>query len=65
MKDLKVITNSNFEERLANYPDKVKPKMDFLRNLIIETAKEIEGIDKIEKTLKWNEPSFIIKYGST
>lgn len=49
----------------ANYPDFVRSKMQYLRELVIETAEEIEGITVLEETLKWGEPSFITKNGST
>jgi|TARA_B110000902_G_scaffold258769_1_gene329044 hypothetical protein len=49
----------------ANYPDFVRDKMRFLRNLIIKTAKETQGITKLEETLKWGEPSYLAKNGST
>ncbi len=39
--------------------------MEYLRRLIIETAKEIESITEIEETLKWGEPSYLVKKGST
>lgn len=48
-----------------NYPDAVRGKMKFLRELVIETAKETEGIDELVETLKWGEPSFLTKNGST
>ncbi|UCS95928.1 DUF1801 domain-containing protein [Echinicola marina] len=39
--------------------------MQDLRELVIKTAKEIEGIDELEETLRWGEPSYICKKGST
>ncbi len=48
-----------------NYPDPVKNKMLVLRKLVIETATEIEGISALEETLKWGEPSYLTKNGST
>lgn len=48
-----------------SYPDHIKDKMLSLRALVIETAKEIETITKLEETLKWREPSYITKQGST
>lgn len=47
-----------------NYPKEVLPKMMHLRNLILETAEELE-IDALEETLKWGEPSYLAKKGST
>lgn len=38
--------------------------MFYLRTIIRQTAQE-SGISKIEETLKWGEPSFITKQGST
>lgn len=37
----------------ANYPDAVRDKMKVLRELVIETAEETEGIDELVETLKW------------
>lgn len=39
--------------------------MQYLRKLVIKTASEIEGLEKLEETLKWGEPSYIAKHGST
>lgn len=38
--------------------------MLFLRHLVIETAKATDGIEEIEETLKWGEPSYLTKIGS-
>ena len=43
----------------------VRRKLEVLRKLIIETANEIEHIKEIEETLKWGEPSYLVKKGST
>lgn len=48
-----------------HYPAKVKPQMQKLRRLLIKVAKETEGVDKLLETLKWGEPSYIVKGGST
>ena len=58
-------TNPKVTEKFENYPDNVRDKMRFLRELVIETAKEIEGVNILEETLKWDEPSFLTKNGST
>lgn len=50
-----------FEE----YPISVLTKISNLRELILETASEIEGLDSLEETLKWGEPSYLTKKGST
>ena len=47
------------------YPDNVKGHMLYLRILVLETAAEIEDLAYLEETLKWGEPSYLTKYGST
>ncbi|GAA5024095.1 hypothetical protein GCM10011506_07450 [Marivirga lumbricoides] len=58
-------TDPRVNEVFANYPDFVRDKMQRLRELVIETAEETEGITVLEETLKWGEPSFVTKQGST
>ncbi len=65
MSELKIITCPEFEIKLSSYPEHVRPKMQYLRELVLETAKEIPEINEIEETLKWGEPSFVTKTGST
>ncbi len=65
MNNLKLKTSPSVEAVFANYPDFVKDKMLFLRNLVIETAEEIKDLTVLEETLKWGEPSFVTKNGST
>ena len=51
-----------------SYPQKIKAKLLFLRQLILETAASIESVGEIEETLKWGEPSYLTpktKSGST
>lgn len=60
-----VITDPKVAEVFANYPDEVRDKMQNLRELVIKTAEDTEGIYKLEETLKWREPSFVTKNGST
>jgi len=65
MSKLKISTEPKVEVVFKNYPKNVRKKMLFLRELVFETAKETEEIDTIEETLKWGEPSYITKKGST
>ncbi|WP_230981501.1 DUF1801 domain-containing protein [Echinicola salinicaeni] len=62
---MKLITKPEVAAVFAEYPDFVRHKMQDLRELVIKTAKEIEGIDELEETLRWGEPSYICKKGST
>ena len=65
MRAFSVTTNPKVDTIFSNYPDFVRDKMLFLRKLIIDTASENEEISELEETLKWGEPSFIAKHGST
>ena len=65
MKGLRIKTNPEVELVFNNYSDSVRNKMLALRKLIIQTAKETDGIEKVEETLKWGEPSYLTKIGST
>ena len=47
------------------YPTSVREKMVFLRKLIVQTAEETTDILTLEETLRWGEPSYITKEGST
>jgi hypothetical protein len=65
MKKLKIKTNNNASEVFDKYPFVVREKLQQLRKIIIETADEIPEIEEIDETLKWGEPSYLTKYGST
>jgi len=58
-------TTDEFEDTFRLYPKLVKAKLSCLRKLIIEVANELEDVSAMEETLKWGEPSFLVKKGST
>lgn len=57
--------NSQIEAVYDSYPDSIKPKLLALRRLIFDVATEHNDIDIIEETLKWGEPSYLSRHGST
>jgi len=65
MSTFKLNTDPRIEDRFKNYPNKIRPKLTALRKLVIQTAKKTEHVDELEETLKWGEPSFLAKKGST
>jgi len=65
MQSLKINKNPKVETKFQSYPEEIRQKMDVLRTLIINTAKDIDAIQEIEETLKWGEPSYLVKKGST
>ncbi|MBJ2175740.1 DUF1801 domain-containing protein [Aureibaculum sp. A20] len=62
---MKLTTNPKTEEVFENYPKTVQSQMNQLRALVLEAASEIEGLQNLEETLKWGEPSYLTKNGST
>jgi hypothetical protein len=62
---IEIISTKEVQSVFESYPGNVKNKLLQLRGLIIESAAEIEGLSKIEETLKWGEPSYLVKGGST
>jgi hypothetical protein len=64
----KSIKNPEVAAVFKSYPQKIRAKLMFLRQLILDTAAAIEEVGEIEETLKWGEPSYLtpkIKSGST
>ena len=53
------------QQRLANYPPDIREKFLIIRSTIIEVAAGHEDIGTVSEDLKWNEPSFISRNGST
>lgn len=53
------------ESKFRSYPGEMRRKLLFLRQLITEVASETPGIGDIEEALKWGEPSYLAKGGST
>lgn len=48
-----------------SYPEEVKNKMMKLRKIILDVAATLDTANSLEETLKWGEPSYLIKGGST
>ncbi len=62
---LHINTNPAVAEKISTYPAPVQKKLNAIRKLILDTAKKTEGVEVIEETLKWSEPSYLVKKGST
>lgn len=50
--------------KFDSYPDNIRPLLLKLREIILDVAKDYE-VGPIEESLKWGEPSYIAKGGST
>ena len=62
---MKNFKNSDVAAIFDSYPEHIRTKMLFLRQLVFDAASETDEIGEIEETIKWGEPSYIAKGGST
>ncbi|WP_062059621.1 DUF1801 domain-containing protein [Aquimarina longa] len=62
---MQLTSNPKVKAIFNNYPESVQPQLRYLRDLVLSTASEINGLEKLEETLKWGEPSYLTKHGST
>lgn len=47
------------------YPSEMRQKLLFLQAMIFDVAQDAGNITSIEETIKWGEPSYLSKHGST
>ena len=59
------IENPEVARVFDSYPEPMRKKMLHLRQIVLDTASETEGVDALEETLKWGEPSYLTRGGST
>ena len=59
------IKNAKVAAVFSNYPKHMRERLLFLRRLILDTASKTEGVGVVEETLKWGEPSYVTRRGST
>jgi len=62
---MEFVKSEKVSKLLENYPRTAQAKLNQLRKLIVATAEETEGVDKLVETTKWGEPSYLTKTGST
>lgn len=65
MSKLRVLKDPSVDAVFKRYPGIPRKKLKALRQIIIEAAQESEDINQLEETLKWGEPSYLTKHGST
>ena len=59
------IENPKVFEKFQSYPIDMRRKLMHLRQLILDVSSENTDIGDVEETLKWGEPSYLTKDGST
>lgn len=62
---MQLSTTPQAKQVFDNYPKEVQAQMQLLRTLVLEVAENIQGLEKLEETLKWGEPAYVSKHGST
>ena len=65
MSGMDSIENPNVAQVFDSYPEPMRTKMLRLRQIVFEAAAETEDVAAVEETLKWGEPSYLTKSGST
>ncbi|MBV1880109.1 MAG: DUF1801 domain-containing protein [Pseudomonadales bacterium] len=51
------------QEKFDSYPDQIALLLHPLRDLILKVAED-QDLGKVEETLKWGQPSYLVKNGS-
>jgi hypothetical protein len=51
--------SADVEAIFRAYPDHLREKLLFLRELIFETASATPGVGDLQETLKWGQPSYV------
>lgn len=59
------IENLEVANVFNGYPKHMRQKIMLLRQLVLDTASESKDVGALEETLKWGEPSYLTKNGST
>lgn len=59
MNHLNAISNPEVAAVFDEYSPSMRRRLMHLRQLIFDTAAEIDGVGQIEETLKWGEPAYI------
>ena len=62
---MELISDPRVKDVFEKYPKPVQARLRHLRALVLSAASEINGLEKLEETLKWGEPSYLTKHGST
>lgn len=62
---MELTSNPKVKETISSYPKLAQKRLLELRKLILDTATSVDNLSKLEETLKWGEPSYLTKHGST
>lgn len=62
---MEFVSSEKVSGLLESYPPLPAERLKQLRQLIIDTARETEGVNNLVETTKWGEPSYLTRTGST
>ena len=65
MPELDIIQEKNVKHTYEMYPEAVQEKLLHIRRMIFDIAKRNGNVGNVEETLKWGEPAYRAKSGST
>ena len=61
IKKLEIKSNPKVEIVFNNFPKFIRDKILSIRKLVLETAHEIDGLNMLEETLKWESQVIWLK----
>ena len=61
---MRAIENPAVRAVFESYPEPIREQLMALRQTLLEAA-EAEDVGEVEETLKWGQPSYLAKQGST
>ncbi|RFC36843.1 MAG: protein of unknown function (DU1801) [Candidatus Nitrotoga sp. LAW] len=56
--------NKEVKQKFDSYPSSVRERLLKIRAAVYEVAEE-DGLDEVTETLKWGEPAYLARQGST
>ncbi len=56
---MKAFDSPDVESVFAGYPERLREKLMRLRQVIFDSAAEMEAVGPLEETLKWGQPSYL------
>lgn len=56
--------DTSVKQVFDSYPEEVQTKMVELREIFVDVATTIDPRASLEESLKWGEPSYLVKHGS-
>ncbi len=58
------ISNADVSAVFKGYPQQMREKLSKLRSVIVDAASELDVLKNLDESLKWGQPSYVVKGGS-